>query len=131
MNTAINKYSLLIGDALDEHFSNFLIDSWSYSGVATFARNEKEFERRYIYREPSRKSPSTVAGTAYHAALQLFFEKLRDEGEQLSLPELQKEAYRVIDTINANQWKLGKKTPTVEARIETATKTANALLTNF
>ena len=131
MNTAINKYSLLIGDALDEHFSNFLIDSWSYSGVATFARNEKEFERRYIYREPSRKSPSTVAGTAYHAALQLFFEKLRDEGEQLSLPDLQKEAYRVIDTIKANQWKLGKKTPTVEACIEGATKTANALLTNF
>ena len=72
MSTAVNKYSLLQGDELEGYFSQFLVDSWSYSGVATFARNEKEFERRYIYREPSRKSATTVAGTAYHAALQLF-----------------------------------------------------------
>ena len=72
MTQAINKYSLLSGDELENHFSNFLIDSWSYSAVATFARNEKEFERRYIYREPSRRSATTVAGTAYHAALQLY-----------------------------------------------------------
>lgn len=76
MTQAINKYSLLSGDELENHFSNFLIDSWSYSAVATFARNEKEFERRYIYREPSRRSATTVAGTAYHAALQHYFECL-------------------------------------------------------
>ena len=53
----MNTYALLRGDRLTEHFSQFLVDSWSYSAVATFARNEKEFERRYIYREPSRRSP--------------------------------------------------------------------------
>lgn len=79
----------MIGDELEEHFSQFLIDSWSYSGVATFARNEKEFERRYIYREPSRKSAITVAGTAYHAALQHYFETLRDTGEEASIATLQ------------------------------------------
>ncbi|MBD5414880.1 MAG: DUF87 domain-containing protein [Bacteroides sp.] len=131
MTATINKYALMGNDELENHLSNFLIDSWSYSGVATFARNEKEFERRYIYREPSRRSATTVAGTAYHAALQAFFEKLRDSGELLSFPQMQEAAYKVIDETSANQWKLGKKTPTVESCIETATKTANALIANF
>lgn len=131
MTATINKYALMGNDELENHLSNFLIDSWSYSGVATFARNEKEFERRYIYREPSRRSATTVAGTAYHAALQAFFEKLRDSGELLSFPQMQEAAYKVIDETSANQWKLGKKTPTVESCIETATKAANALIANF
>lgn len=131
MNTAINKYSLLTGDALEEHFSNFLIDSWSYSGVSTFARNEKEFERRYIYREPSRKSATTIAGTAYHAALEVFFTTLRDTGELKTLAELQEVAFASIDAVKANDWKLGKKTPSVEKCVEAATKTATALLNNF
>lgn len=130
MNTAVNRYSLLQGDEMEEHFSQFLIDSWSYSGVATFARNEKEFERRYIYREASRKSATTVAGTAYHAALQLFFENLRD-GVETSLAKMQEEAFKAIDKVQANEWKLGKKTPTVEKCVSVATKTANALITNF
>lgn len=131
MTQRINKYSLLNGDELENHFSNFLIDSWSYSGVATFARNEKEFERRYIYREPSRRSATTVAGTAYHAALQLYFETLRDCGTEASIADMQEAAFKSIDEMKANDWKLGKKTPTVEKCMEAATKTANALITNF
>lgn len=131
MTGAINKYSLLTGDELESHFSNFLIDSWSYSGVAIFARNEKEFERKYIYRESSRRSATTVAGTAYHAALQFYFENLRDSGEEVSITEMQEEAFRVIDDVNANDWKIGKKTPTVDKCVETATKTVNALISNF
>ena len=131
MTQRINKYSLLNGDELENHFSNFLIDSWSYSGVATFARNEKEFERRYIYREPSRRSATTVAGTAYHAALQLYFETLRDCGTEASIADMQEAAFKSIDEMKANDWKLGKKTPTVEKCVEAATKTANALITNF
>lgn len=127
----INKYSLLRGDAREEHFSRFLVDSWSYSSVATFARNEKEFERRYIYREPSRRSPTTVAGTAYHAALQLYFETLRDDGSEATIAQMQEAAFKAIDQMNANDWKLGKKTPTVEKCVETATKTANVLIANF
>lgn len=131
MTQAINKYSLLSGDELENHFSNFLIDSWSYSAVATFARNEKEFERRYIYREPSRRSATTVAGTAYHAALQHYFECLGWTGVEATIAEMQEKAFEVIDNIKANDWKLGKKTPTVEKCVEAATKTANALITNF
>lgn len=131
MMTAINRYSTLNADELEAHFSQFLISDWSYSGVATFARNEKEFERRYIYREMSRRSPTTVAGTAYHAALQLYFETLRDMGEEVSIADMQAEAFKSIDMVKANEWKLGKKNPTVENCIETATKTANALIANF
>ena len=131
MSSIVNKYSILSNDALEEHFSQFLIDSWSYSGVATFARNEKEFERRYIYREPSRKSASSVAGNAYHAALQFYFETLRDTGEEASIAALQEKAFELIDDTAANQWKLGKQTPTVEQCVEKAIKTANALIANF
>lgn len=127
----INKYSILTSEALECHLSDFLIDSWSYSGVSTFARNEKEFERRYIYREPSRRSATTVAGSAYHAALQLYFETLRDTGAEVSVTEMQEAAWSVIDDMGANSWKLGKKTPSVESCINTATKTANALIANF
>lgn len=130
MNTAINKFSVLYGDQLEEHLSQFLINSWSFSGVSTFARNEKEFERRYIYREPSRKSATTVAGTAYHAALESFFSALK-EGELKQIAELQECAYKEIDKIEANEWKLGKKTPSVTDCINTATKTVNALIENF
>jgi len=131
MTQAINKYSLLSGDELENHFSNFLIDSWSYSAVATFSHNEKEFERRYIYREPSRRSATTVAGTAYHAALQLYFETLRDDGIEATIAEMEEAAFASIDEMKANEWKLGKKTPTVEKCVEVATKTATALIANF
>lgn len=130
MNTTVNKYTQLSNDELNEHFSQFLIDSWSFSGVSTFARNEKEFERRYIYREPSRKSATTVAGTAYHAALELFFTSMRD-GEIKPISELQECAYKEIDKVEANEWKLGKKTPSVTDCINVATKTVNALISNF
>lgn len=130
MTQALNQYASLRGDALEEHLSQFLIDSWSYSGVSTFARNEKEFERRYIYHEPARKSASTVAGTAYHAALELFFDNLR-QGILTSISALQQQAYAEIDRVEANQWKLAKKTPTVADCVTAATKIANALIENF
>lgn len=131
MKSTVNRYALLDSDSLQEHLSNFLVDSWSYSGIATFARNEKEFERRYIYREPSRRSATTVAGTAYHAALQLYFENLRDTGGEATISEMQSAAFAAIDEVKANQWKLGKKTPTVEKCVEAATKIATALIANF
>ena len=45
----MNKYSAFTQEQVEELFSNFLIDSWSYSKVTTFARNEKEFEKTEIY----------------------------------------------------------------------------------
>jgi hypothetical protein len=123
-------YKSFSEDAVEELLSNFLVDSWSYSSVTCFSRNEKDFERRYVYREPYRQSPTAVAGTAYHAALKAYFEALRD-GEELSIAEMQRAAYAIIDEVDANAWKLLKKTPTVEVCIATATKTCETLIENF
>lgn len=131
MISTVNKYSLLTPDELEELSSRFLIEYWSYSGVAAFTRNEKDFERCYVYREPSRKSVSSVAGTAYHAALQAFFENLSEKGEELPISTMQEKAFAAIDEVEANEWKLGATTPTVEKAIQTATKTVNVLIENF
>lgn len=127
----MNKYSTLSNDELENHFSSFLIDSWSYSRVAQFARNEKEFERTAIYREESRVGVSAVSGNAYHKALEYYFSAIKLGREPQSLPELEQIAFKEIDSVPANRWKLGKSTPTVESCITAATKNATALLENF
>jgi hypothetical protein len=127
----MNKYSQLNNDELESHFSSFLIDSWSYSRVAQFARNEKEFERTAIYREENRVGASTISGNAYHKALEYYFSSLKNNEQPLTLPELERIAFDYIDNIPARLWKLGKTTPTVESAITTATKNATALLANF
>ena len=51
----MSKYESYTPDRLEEHFASYLIDSWSYSKVSCFARNEKSFEKQYIYLEPDRR----------------------------------------------------------------------------
>lgn len=125
-----HAYKGLTPDQYEELFSNFLVDSWSYSKVSSFARNEKAFEMEYIYRSPSRRSASSVAGNAYHEALDKFFTE-KKEGNTLTLVDLQIIAYEYIETMEANQWKLQKTTPTVDACITKSTSLANLLIENF
>jgi len=125
-----HKYRDLDKDRKEELFSNYLIDSWSFSKVATFARHEKNFECSYIYRKAFRRSASDVAGSAYHLALQQYFNKLK-EGEQTDLASLQIIAFNYIDEIEANQWKTQKTTPTIAECKDKATKTVNSILKNF
>lgn len=126
----MNKYSSYSDAELEELFSNYLIDSWSYSKVASFSRNEKEFEKTYIYRERSRLSATTIAGNAYHVALEYFFNQMK-EGIVTQLVELEQTAFDYIDNIAVNTWKIQKTTPTVEECILKATKICTALLKNF
>jgi len=125
-----HKYRDLTHDQHEELFFNYLIDSWSFSKVASFARNEKAFEMSYIYRQPFKMSSSMVAGSAYHAAMELFFTDLKD-GVKNDLATLQLEAYASIDNVMPNQWKIQKTTPTIEDCRDKATKGVNALLKNF
>lgn len=113
-----------------EHFSNFLVDSWSYSKVTGFSRNEKAFEMQHIYGIYSRSSASTVAGNAYHTALQYYFEQ-KKQGIIIDLVELEASAFTYIDSLEANRWKIQKTTPTIEACQKSATTTVSALLKNF
>ena len=123
-------YKSYTEEQLEELNSNFLIDSWSYSKVMQFARNEKAFEMLYIYGERAKSSPTTIAGQAYHYALQFFFSKLK-EGEELSQPEVELLAFNYIEEVPANDWKLQKLTPTIEESQKKAFKTATTLINNF
>lgn len=127
----MSRYEGLTGEALEKHLSGYLVDSWSYSSISTFARNEKAFERRYIYREEDRSSPGTVSGSAYHKALELRFNAMMNGEHIPELPELQCEAFTFIEQWPANRWKLGVKTPTVEQCIIDAEKTVTFLLESF
>ena len=126
----MNRYAQLTKDQLEEHFSNYLIDSWSYSGVSCFARNEKAFEMQYVYREKDSRSVSSIAGNAYHAALKNYFCAWTD-GMEPAVVNLTQWAYDYLDEVGANEWRLTDKFPTVEAAKAEATKNVNNLLESF
>jgi len=126
----MSKYDDFDSDQLEELFSNFMIDSWSYSKVSSFARNEKAFEMNYIYGIKGKRSASTVAGEAYHQALQIYFQELKT-GNVLDLPELELVVFDYIDNFRTYKWKLQKTTPTVEDCKQKSIKTVNQLLKNF
>ncbi len=126
----MNKYSKLSPDQLEEHFSNYLIDSWSYSAVSCFARNEKAFEMQYVYREKDTRSISSIAGNAYHEALRQFFSSYV-EGQEPAIVDLTTWAYDYLDGIGANEWRLTDKFQTVESAVAEATRIVNALLASF
>lgn len=126
----MNIYKNYTPDQLELHFSNYLIDSWSYSAVSCFARNEKAFEMQYVYREKDRRSISSIAGNAYHEALREFFcGYIQDV-----LPEvvnLTAVAYDYIDSVPANDWRLTDKFPSVEQARSEAVRIVNNLIENF
>ena len=126
----MNKYSQLEGDQLVEHFSNYLIDSWSYSRVACFARNEKAFQMKYLYGCDEKSSSSTIAGQAYHASLEAYFNK-KKEGESLDIVQLEQVAFSHIDEVPADKWKIQKTTPTIEDCKVNAVKVVSQLIRNF
>lgn len=121
-----NKYM----DQIEEIKSNFLIDSWSYSKIETFARNEKAFEMQYIYGLYSKKSANTYAGTAYHDGLKAFFNGIH-ANVKVDLVDMEQVAFNTIDELPANEWKLQKTTPTINDCIQAAIKTSSELLRNF
>lgn len=128
----MNKYAALTADQLEEHLSNYLIDSWSYSAVSCFCRNEKAFEQQYVFGEKTRRSPSSIAGNAYHNALAYYFGRMKENPDSLpSLLDLTAQAFAYLDEVPANDWGLTDSVPTVdEARLK-ANDAVTKLLTNF
>lgn len=125
-----HAYKNLEFEQQEELLSGFLINSWSYSKISSFARNEKSFEMQHIYGLYSRLSVSSIAGNAYHTALEYYFNNLK-EGNVLPLAELEASAFLYLEGVPANKWRLGKTTPTIEEAVINATKTVTALLKNF
>lgn len=128
MNKSV--YAGMSADEYNEHVSNFLLNSWSYSKVSSFARNEKAFEMQYIYGEFGKRSSTTIAGEAYHHALEYYFTGLQ-QGNKLGIEVLEQLAFDYISDVKGNDWKLQKTTPTVDDCISTANDTVTKLLRNF
>jgi hypothetical protein len=125
-----HEYRDMNNDQLEELFSNYLLSSWSYSKVSSFARNEKAFEMNYIYGMGFKSSASTIAGQAYHHALELYFNN-KKEGVKTDLVALEQTAFEYIENVHPGQWKLQKSTPTVEQAVIKANKDVTSLLNNF
>ena len=98
----MNKYAQLSGDELENHLSLYLVNSWSYSSVSCFCRNEKAFEMTYIYKERTRRSVSSIAGNAYHKALENYFSSFNEKKQELV--DLTATAYEYLDRVPANAW---------------------------
>lgn len=118
-------------EQIDNLLSQFLINSWSFSKVSTFSRNPKAFEMEYIYGYRSKKSPTTIAGNAYHSALEHYFKSLKEKRELPGLVELTIIANNYIDEVDTKFWKLQKTSPSIIECVEKASKTAISLIENF
>lgn len=125
-----NQFKTWSEEDRQELNSNFIISSGSHSKAMCFARNQKDFERQYIYQERTRSSARTVAGQAVHSALDSYFSH-KKEGKTLTLPDLEAVAYTFIDEVPANTWKIQKTNPTVDACILTAEALVTKFLKNF
>lgn len=125
-----HKYRDMLPFELEELFSNFIVENWSYSSVNTFSRNEKVFEMQYIYRQYGKLSASSIAGQAYHEALKNYFLSTREE-ERIDVIAMHEIAYEYIISRPADKWKLQKSTPTIDKCIETANKISISLVNNF
>ncbi len=125
-----HAYRDLSADNMEELFSNFLIESWSYSKVDSFSRNEKAFEMNYIYCNPFRRSASAAAGSAYHDALENYFENKKND-VIVDIIDLQQIVFNYIDDMKVKDWKLQKTTPSIDECKQKAAKNANVLLTHF
>ena len=123
-------YKTYTPEQIEELLSNFLIDSWSYSKVQTFARHQCAFAMENIYGLKGKRSPASIAGNGYHTSLDYFFSQYK-EGVLIELPQLEQAAFEAIGSVPANQWKLGKTTPTMEEAVQDALKDASKLLLNF
>jgi DNA segregation ATPase FtsK/SpoIIIE, S-DNA-T family len=128
----MNRYNGYTPDELQNVLSGYLIESWSYSKVNTFARNEKQFEKSYVYLEPDKRSVTSIAGNAYHEALKSFFEQFNEGEKTPGLVALTQAAYDYIDNeVGDNDWRLTDSLPTVDQAKEKCITVTTALLENF
>lgn len=126
----ISAYKDFTNLQIEELLSNYLIDSWSYSRVSTFSRQEKEFEMRYLYNVYGKSSATSVGGQAYHTALETYFGKLAT-GENCDIIDMERVAANRVLEVPADSWKIQKTRPTVVKCIEDATANAYKGIKNF
>lgn len=104
----MNKYAKLPPVELESHLNDFPFRSWSISKVSQFTRNEKEFERVYLYQNynESLESASRMAGTMYdeccnHIAIAIMQGNPIPTIEELTLVGIAK-----MEEVPPNKWKV-------------------------
>jgi hypothetical protein len=125
-----HQYKVLSREDQELLLSTFLIDSWSYSKVNTFSRNQIVFEMESIFGLYGKSSSSNIAGKGYHKAMDYFFSQYK-EGVLVALPDLETTAFEEIGAVPANRWKLSKTLPTMEEVVNDALKDVGKFLRNF
>lgn len=126
----IHECKLKTQEELQELDSMFLISSYSHSKLKQYSRNQKAFEMLYIYNFRAKASATTIAGQAYHYALERFFKEKKD-GIHLSIIDLEMLIFNFIDEQKDENWKLQKMTPTIEECKIKATDSALKGIRNF
>lgn len=126
----MNKYANLSTDELREHLDRFLVDHWSVSSIGEFIRNEKSFERKYIFKDYDKeKSASAIIGDVYHGSLMEFFRHYQ-AGKVLSYDSLLMVAHRLLDDIGADEYKAQKRLTIIELQ-QKALESVNFALQSF
>lgn len=126
----MSKYSELSPELLQNHLDGFLIEHWSISAVQEFIRNEKSFEKSYIYKDYSRaQSPTAIAGKVYHDVLKSFFERYKD-GKVMGFDEMTMLAHAYLDLIGADEYR-PQKSKTIEEQQQGVLKSVNNGIKNF
>lgn len=126
----MNKFAQLDAECLSSHLEGFLIPHWSISAISDFIRNEKAFEKKYIFCDYSKQdSLPSIIGSAYHKGLMAFFKKYKD-GYKMTYAELTEAAFAELDRIGANRYR-PQKGKTIADLQNTALKELNSLLLNF
>lgn len=118
-------------EQLENHLSQFLVSKWSYSSASAFARNQKAFEMQYIYGYRSKSSSTTIAGEAYHKAVEIYFAMMKQNEVLPDLVALEQIAFDYIENVGAHNWKLQKTTPSIADCIVKSSSTVSDLLKNF
>jgi S-DNA-T family DNA segregation ATPase FtsK/SpoIIIE len=124
-------YKTYSPEQLENHLAQFIVSNWSYSSASAFARNQKAFEMQYVYGYRSKSSSTTIAGQAYHKAVEIYFAMIKQKEVLPDLVELEQIAFDYIENVDARDWKLQKTTPSVAECIMKSSSTVSDLLKNF
>ena len=125
------SFAALSPAELKKHIETFLVDHWSISSISDFIRNEKSFEKKYIFRVRDKdQSLSSIIGRVYHKVLMAFFKQYRDTKQKMTYDQLCFIAHAELGRIGANQYRPQKGKQISELQNE-ALKRVNALVQNF
>lgn len=127
----IKSFATAKPEEIKKHLEGFLVDHWSVSAIGEFIRNEKSFERRYIFRDRSKdESVSQIIGKVYHKTLMHFFKNWQENGVKMDYDQLCFTAHAELGKIGANRYR-PQKGKMISDLQNDALKAINFALQNF